>query len=482
MTGLDIDRPALLSGRYELSGVIGRGGMGVVYRAWDLQLERYVAVKILRGMAMDPIGRARFRAEGQTLARLSHPGLITLLDAQTEGDEPYLVMELVDGEPLTGLCQGQKMDVGEVAVLGVALAEALDHVHRRRIIHRDITPSNVLIGRDGRVKLADFGVARLLDGISGHTATGTMLGTAGYVSPEQVRREPLTPASDIYSLGLVLLEALSGEPSFVGSWDVVALARLTTSPRIDKSLPAPLRELLATMTATDPARRPGAAQVAIALRSLVGGAVPAVIPGPRFDQEIAFEPSADLPAALGLEYSAELPTAGSLKPVLPPGDTPPLGEAASPGEAPLRTSSRRGRRALIAAAIMVPVLGLGLALGSRIDWQGEPEPGAAGPSVAGPTETAAPNPRSHATDRTELPAPTKAPKRVSGLLVAGSTTVAVTSASATGVATPTATADATATAQTAAEARAASKAAKKAAQEEAKAARQSAKAEAKAAK
>jgi serine/threonine protein kinase len=259
--------PSLLSSRYELGAVIGEGGMGVVRRAWDTQFHRYVAVKILHNRATDSISRARFRAEGEALARMTHPNLTTLYHAATEGSEPFLVMELVEGEPLSTKCQGQSLPPEEVAFVAVELADALDHVHRHRIVHRDVKPSNVLISWTGEVKLADFGLVRLLDGITRHTSSGMVMGTAVYLSPEQVHGGPALPASDVYSLGLVLIEALSGRPAFTGSWDVVALARLTSPPRIDGSVPTSMRSLLEHMTAMDPAERPTAAEVASIMRS-----------------------------------------------------------------------------------------------------------------------------------------------------------------------------------------------------------------------
>jgi serine/threonine protein kinase len=370
MAGPDIGRTDLLSDRYELGDVIGRGGMGVVHRAWDRHLQRDVAVKILRNFTVSPVGRARFRDEGATLARLSHPGLITLFDAQTEDDEPYLVMELVEGEPLNELCAGRGLSITDVATFGAALAEALDHVHRRRVIHRDIKPSNVLIGRDGRVKLADFGVARLIDDLTRYTATGMTMGTVGYLSPEQVRGDLLTPASDIYSLGLVLIEALSGEPAFPGSRDVVALIRLTTSPRIDEALPEPLRELLADMTASDPARRPSAGEVAIELRWLSGAPLAEGTLGPIPARQRAHR-------AAGASDSLEVPTASGSVPT----------QQSKPISTPRDGSASRGRLswALLAALILTPALVLvpALLFAPQINWPqpfGTSTPGASDPA------------------------------------------------------------------------------------------------------
>jgi serine/threonine protein kinase len=354
----------LLGGRYHVGEEIGQGGMGVVHRAWDVQLKRYVAVKLLRDLAMDPVGRARFQAEGETLARLSHPGLITVFDAQTEGDRPYLVMELVDGESLTERCRSRWLELDEVTTLGAELAEALAHVHDHRIVHRDIKPGNVLISREGQVKLADFGVARLLDGFTRHTATGITIGTAAYLSPEQVRSQPLTVASDIYSLGLVLNETISGTPSFAGSWDVVAIARLTTSPWIDERLPAPLRALLTAMTANNPLQRPSAAEVATALRSLP--ATSPQLPGqPLTDPAVADPPTAPNPPVV--PRLPDVPTAAHPLPT------------SSAGQFSVPARSRRTRVALVAAAVLAPAL----LLAPRIDWSSDTGSGSAGTNQPG---------------------------------------------------------------------------------------------------
>ncbi len=260
------DVPALLGDRYLLGRELGHGGMAVVYQAWDSRLDRDVAVKVMREVVRDPAHRERFQVEGQTLAGLSHPGLIMLLDAGTEGDRPFLVMELVTGETLADLTRRRWLGVPEVAAIGRALAEALSYVHGQGIVHRDVKPSNVLVGPDERIRLADFGIARLLDSPVRHTATGLMLGTAAYLSPEQVRGESASAASDVYALGLVLIESLTGRPVFSGPPHVAALARLIEAPVIDEGLPATLRDVLTAMTADRPADRPTATEVAVRLK------------------------------------------------------------------------------------------------------------------------------------------------------------------------------------------------------------------------
>ncbi|MBT0773087.1 serine/threonine protein kinase [Kineosporia sp. J2-2] len=260
--------PQLLAGRYALGDVIGRGGMGLVYRAWDSELQRDVAVKVLHQLAMeDDVNRARFASEANTLAGLNHPGLIALLDAATHGDEPYIAMELIEGETLSRRCRPEPMSPKEVSAVGACLGDALEYVHGQRIVHRDLKPSNVLLSDDGEVKLGDFGVARALDHAERLTGTGLTMGTAGYLSPEQVRGEEIRESSDIYSLGLVLIEALSGRPAFHGDPAAVAVARLHNSPRIDVDIPAGLAGLLTAMTDNDPQLRPDAGEVAVRLRA-----------------------------------------------------------------------------------------------------------------------------------------------------------------------------------------------------------------------
>jgi serine/threonine protein kinase len=263
-------RTALLSDRYALEEVIGRGGMAEVYRARDQVLGRPVAVKVLRVTA-DPADRARFTAEARTLARLSHAGLVAVLDAGSDGDRPYLVLELVRGTTLADRCRGVALDPGYVAAVGAQIADALAYVHGHGIVHRDVKPGNVLLGEDGRVLLADFGIAKLTSHAARLTATGLTMGTAAYLAPEQVRRSDIGPATDVYSLGLVLLEALTGERAYPGPPTEAALTRLSSPAEIPDALPAPLPALLRRMTALDPVDRPDMAEVTFALQDLAAG-------------------------------------------------------------------------------------------------------------------------------------------------------------------------------------------------------------------
>ena len=264
------DDERVLDGRYRLGPRLGGGGAADVFRAEDERLARPVAVKLFRGDAAEQL--QRHEAEMRTLASLEHPNLVSVYDAGTteDTDQPYLVMQLVDGPTLAEELRDGPLPADRVARYGAALADALAYVHAQGFVHRDVKPANVLLADDGRVHLADFGIARLVD--SAHTTrTGEVLGTPAYFAPEQVAGEPLGAPVDVYSLGMVLLECLTGQRSFEGTAMEVAVARLARDPEVPDRLPAPWRRLLRAMTARDPAHRPSAAQVADALRAIAAG-------------------------------------------------------------------------------------------------------------------------------------------------------------------------------------------------------------------
>ena len=280
----------LLGDRYELGEVLGRGGMADVHRATDRLLHREVAIKVLRDVAGDDGDRARFTGEARTLAGLSHPGLVMVLDAGLAGDsseQPYLVMELVEGTTLAEVVRGGPVPLERLREIGVRVAEALGYAHGQGVVHRDVKPSNVLVDGTGRIKLADFGIAKLLGDTASHTRTGMTIGSAAYLSPEQVRGEPITVAADVYSLGLVLLESITGERAYPGPAMEAAVARLHRAPEVPAHLPAPWRELLPAMLGEDPAGRPRAVEVAQRLQEVPdpGGTTlpltgPAPVPAP----------------------------------------------------------------------------------------------------------------------------------------------------------------------------------------------------------
>ncbi|QIG43900.1 serine/threonine protein kinase [Nocardioides anomalus] len=261
--------------RYELTTRLGEGGVAVVHEAQDRRLDRRVAVKLLRDTATSAEDRARFADEARLLGRLSHPGLVRVLDAGIDGDRPYLVLELVRGRSLAE-AMDDGLDADEVARIGAEVADALAHVHAAGIVHRDVKPGNVLLDQDGTAKLADFGIARLVDDTVHHTRTGFLVGTVAYLSPEQVAGEPVSTAVDVYSLGLVLLEALTGVRAYAGSSVESAFARLARQPEVPTTLPAAWTALLTQMTARDPLARPSAAEVAERIRAVRRGDV---VPG-----------------------------------------------------------------------------------------------------------------------------------------------------------------------------------------------------------
>ncbi len=288
----------VVGGRYRLGEVIGRGGMSSVYCARDENLGRDVALKLFAPQAPDADELKRQEAEIQLLATLNHPGLVTLFDAGIDDripDEPrpFLTMELVEGQDLRARIRHSTVPLEELAVIGAGIADALAYVHGLGIIHRDIKPANILLvqirpGEPLRPKLTDFGIARIADSTR-LTATGTMVGTAAYLSPEQAMGQPLSPASDIYSLGLVLLECIKGAVEYPGGAVESAVARLHRAPEIPDDVPSEWADLIRSMTAIEPLERPAAADIETALRQALVS--PASTPG-----ELAPETTRVLPA------------------------------------------------------------------------------------------------------------------------------------------------------------------------------------------
>ncbi|MCU1590308.1 MAG: protein kinase [Frankiales bacterium] len=259
----------LIGGRYRPERLLGRGGSAEVWCCTDEALDRQVALKLVTSSGGEDASRVG--DEARLLARLSHPGLVPVYDAGTDDTgRPWVVMELVDGETLSDAIRRGPMPSTHVAEIGARLADALGYVHGEALIHRDVKPANVLLGKDGRVRLTDFGIARLVDAAK-VTATGLTVGTASYLSPEQVTAEPVGTAADVYSLGLVLLECLTGEREYPGSAVEVALARLSRPPRIPPTLPDGWAGLLTAMTDRDPALRPTCSQVATDLHAIAAG-------------------------------------------------------------------------------------------------------------------------------------------------------------------------------------------------------------------
>lgn len=267
----------LLAERYQTTILLGVGGAASVYRAVDRNLGRDVAVKLFNSTTSDDDDYRRQHTETMLLSTLSHPGLVTLHDAGMYEDADgrtsgFLVMELIDGEDLRRLLKKGALRAAEAAQVGADLADALAYIHSQGVVHRDVKPANILMYHSGDndtrmyPKLTDFGIARMVDATMA-TAVGATIGTANYLSPEQAQGSAVDGSSDIYSLGLVLLECLTGEKAFPGPIVEAALARLLRDPEVPLWLGPDWVDLLTLMTARDPLVRPSAHDVALLLRT-----------------------------------------------------------------------------------------------------------------------------------------------------------------------------------------------------------------------
>ena len=392
--------PPAVAGRYRLGPALGTGGSAQVFRATDQVLGRDVALKLFPA-TLEADDRHRQQRELALLAELHHPNLVDLFDAGEDDGRLYLVMRLVDGESLAArIARGGPAPLEMATQLGAELAGALAHVHGHGVTHRDVKPANILLGE--RPMLGDFGIARAADAPQ-VTHTGFVIGTPAYMAPEQVRGETVGPPADVYALGLVLLETITGQRAFGGTGVETAMARLTRPPDIP-ALPAGLDALLHRMTDLDPAVRPPASAVAAELTA-AGGRLDAAAAGGRLD---------DTTAAVSAPAAVPTPTR-----VGPPGT------AATAAAAPFATrvaptggaggaagllAGRRGALLAAAAVLAAVVLVVGLALAGT-DTPA-PTPAAPAPSssaAASSTASAAPS-RTSAASPSAAPAPvTSAP-------------------------------------------------------------------------
>src|SRR5487761_1895121 len=213
----------VLGGHYRLDRFLGRGGMSDVLQATDLTSGEQVALKVVR--SGDPEFARRLSREAKVLESFDHPGLVHLLDIGVTGDQAFLVMDLVDGPTLAQALERGPLGSKLSAALGARLAGALAYVHERGIVHRDVKPSNILLNAQGEAKLGDFGIARDDDATS-HTVTGSTLGTVSYMAPEQLEDHQVGPEADVWSLGIVLLECLTGERAYRGTPSEVMARRI----------------------------------------------------------------------------------------------------------------------------------------------------------------------------------------------------------------------------------------------------------------
>ncbi len=289
-------QPRLLGGRYELDGVVGRGGMAEVYRARDLRLDRIVAVKTLReDLARDQTFQARFRREAQSAASLNHPSIVAVYDTgEDQGAQshvPFIVMEYVDGRTIRDLLRDDRRLLPERALeITDGVLRALDYSHRNGIVHRDIKPGNVMLNRTGEIKVMDFGIARSVsDSQATMTQTAQVIGTAQYLSPEQARGERVDARSDLYSVGCLLYELLTGRPPFTGDSPVaIAYQHVRENPippsRVDPELPGWADPIVLKAMAKDPADRyQSAADMRGDIQRAIGGyPIAAQMPPPGF--------------------------------------------------------------------------------------------------------------------------------------------------------------------------------------------------------
>jgi eukaryotic-like serine/threonine-protein kinase len=368
----------ILDGRYQLGSLLGVGGMARVYVATDRVLERRVAVKILSWpYAQDPVFVERFRREARAAAKLSHPNIVTVFDSGSDAGQLYLVMEYVAGQSLAELLAGQdRLAPRRAAELAIEVCKALSAAHAQGLVHRDVTPGNVLVGDDGRVKVTDFGIAKAAAATT-LTGTGVVLGTAAYLSPEQAQGGPVDARSDLYSLGCVLYELLCGTPPFESGADrspvAVASRHLSEppeppsvrNPQVDPALDA----VVLTALAKDPARR---YQSAIELQDAL-------------EQELTSDAVASGPAR---PAAAAVPT--EPLPSLP-GRTRVLAAATGPAARDAGRHPAWNRWAL-------PVAGLALGIGlvAALLWPDDPntqtrrEAGSTAPPATSPSSTTTP--------------------------------------------------------------------------------------------
>jgi serine/threonine protein kinase len=338
---------SLILGRYRLQQEIAAGGTARVWRAHDERIDRQVAVKLLHPHLLpDETSRRRLEAEARAAAALSHPGIATVFDVTGATEEPALVMELVDGEPLSvRLARDGPMRPDAAARLAAEVAEALYHAHQRGIIHRDVKPANILLEREsGRGRLIDFGIAHSLElAAQPLTQTGTTLGTPRYMAPEQLAAEPVGPRTDLWGIGAVLYEALTGRPPFDGSTPLAIARQQAAGPPDLTDVDPALAALISSCLSVAIDERPlHAGALAAALRAWLAGddaptlaAIPAQPAVPRDEHSSRRRPLAMAAAALVIIIG--LVGAG----LALNGGSPRAADATSPSPTPLPTPNWR---------------------------------------------------------------------------------------------------------------------------------------------
>ena len=434
MSSGDRPRTRTLAGRYRLDEVIGRGGMSTVYRGTDLALDREVAVKV----ALDPLAEenpvyvARFKREARAAASFSRPGVVTVYDAGADGPTRYIVMELVDGQNLSQVLREQEPDhrlaPARAAWIAEQIADTLAAAQAAGVVHRDIKPANVMITPDDQVKVLDFGIARTADGGT-LTQAASVLGTAPYMAPEQAMGNPADARSDIYSLGCVLYEMLTGRPPFVADLpDAVLHQQVRVQPKPPRernaNVPPALDALVLQMLAKNPDDRPQTAgEVRDRLAAFLSGA-PTAPTAPIAPVPLPAEPPTPPPAT---EATIALSPSAPRPPVARPATVPP------PPTPPAR---KRGSGVYVALAVIALAL-IGAAVAYAIAGGGSSTPS----STASHSSS---HPTTHVTSHVTTHTSTHTPPTKSTPTTATSTTVTtatktVTTSAPTSTSTPTTT-------------------------------------------
>ncbi len=360
-------------GPYSLGERLGAGGMGEVYQAYDQRLDRWVAIKLIRPeSAASEDARERFRREARSAARLSHPSIVQTHDIVEYEEGDAIVMELVEGEPLSRRIARGPLPVDEAARIGREIAEGLAAAHAKGLIHRDLKPENVMITPEGRAKILDFGLAKRLEGEAPLTADQRVLGTFRSMSPEQARGMPLDARSDLFSFGLLLYEMLSGRSPFEGSSALETMTRICTHRQtplreVDPAIPAPLSGLVDHLLEKEPSRRPASAREVAAALETTGGSTDAgrtwIDAGVRRME--SHPPAVDSPPSLAAPshgYTAERPVVrwAIVLVLLAVLATVPLWRAKRPPPAPVRTPEP------VRVAVRKPEIGAGAGESSQL--------------------------------------------------------------------------------------------------------------------
>ncbi len=326
------DDGRVLVGRYALGAAIGSGGMGVVHRGYDRVLERSVAIKLVG----DAASRERFLSEARRTAQIRHPAVVEVFDVGTDGDDVFLVMELLEGESLeTKLDREGRLAPAEAIAIGTRICDALGAAHALGVVHRDIKPANVFLTRSGDellVKVLDFGIAKRLDGATARTDPGMLVGTITYMAPEHIRGEDVDGRADLYSLGVLLYRALSGRLPFQGESAAMLIhAHLSIAPQSVRSVegaanvPPALDTTVLRLLSKSPEARPrDAADAKAALAAALAAKAPAVDSRPRLvpemPRELDLDPSAE---AISLELDDRRAPARAPAPIVVRAFAPP---------------------------------------------------------------------------------------------------------------------------------------------------------------